>query len=158
MTIHASHRMRFTDSSYGDEICDLCMELDPTSRENPNLALPCTRAKEPGREFVGGYASSKYDWVDPDSERRTPEEYPYSFDSYWIHRGDEYRAGDQTIWCDREDTSKLKEVGFSAFNPNVKSATAYIERFYPGWKLIRLGQSSNPSNGFPIPFMVIRRN
>ena len=41
MTTHSSHKMRYTDSSAGDEICDNCMQLDFTNRTNPKLEAPC---------------------------------------------------------------------------------------------------------------------
>lgn len=40
---HDSHKMRYTDSSYGDEICDNCMELDPCTHTNEKLVQPCTK-------------------------------------------------------------------------------------------------------------------
>lgn len=39
--IHPSHKMRFSDSSYYDEICDVCSQPDWCTKTNPELYKPC---------------------------------------------------------------------------------------------------------------------
>jgi len=43
MKPHPTHRMRYSDSSQYDFICDECMEPDPVHAENPKLAEPCAK-------------------------------------------------------------------------------------------------------------------
>ena len=39
--IHESHKMRYSDSSCYDEICDLCMQPDWCTKENKKLIYKC---------------------------------------------------------------------------------------------------------------------
>lgn len=39
--VHESHSMRYSDSSYFDEICGNCMQPDWCTNENIKLRLPC---------------------------------------------------------------------------------------------------------------------
>lgn len=39
---HNTHKMRSSDSSYYDEICDACGQPDFCNRDNPKLGLPCS--------------------------------------------------------------------------------------------------------------------
>jgi hypothetical protein len=43
---HSTHKMRYSDSSYYDEICDACMQPDPNTHTNVKLTEPCTKESD----------------------------------------------------------------------------------------------------------------
>jgi hypothetical protein len=43
MSVHSTHKMRYSDSSYYDEICDACMQPDLNTHTNVKLTEPCTK-------------------------------------------------------------------------------------------------------------------
>ena len=45
MGTHSTHKMRSSDSSYYDEICDNCMEPDWNTHTNPKLAQSCVTVR-----------------------------------------------------------------------------------------------------------------
>lgn len=46
METHKTHKMRYSDSSYYDEVCNNCGQPDWCSKDNPKLSEPCVDAEE----------------------------------------------------------------------------------------------------------------
>lgn len=65
---HPSHKMRSTDLSTADFICDVCMHVDPTTHTNPALLEPCMgttlEAFRKEREEDHANINTKADFID----------------------------------------------------------------------------------------------
>jgi len=109
-----------------------------------------------------------YDWVSSDWEYpKTPEQYPYSFDSYYVWRDfDKTELSDEieTVYSDRMyqwNYEKAKTVfkGKQILNNLNKKECKKIVKEYFGsdTKCIGYALSCNISNGYPIGVFFIQK-
>lgn len=93
--------------------------------------------------------------------KKTPEEYPYSYDGFVTYIGGENSEANHTVYSDRIHTSKEYEEacqkvfhnsGQMFFNRSPNDIEKFLRLFYKdkSLKLILVMQCCNVSNGFPL--------
>lgn len=117
--------------------------------------------------YMNEYGELDYDWVSTSEQiHRTPVEYPYSFDAYYIWRDfDKADMPDDVhpVYMDRmrawdpETYSKSFKAVAGIYQTNRKYAETFIDTFYDG-KYTCVGQAiaCNHSTGYEIPIFFIK--
>lgn len=110
----------------------------------------------------------RYDWVSPHGSR-TPQEYPYSHDEFYLWR--KFKDGDESVtsaytdrmreW-DAEKYARATKDRMTNYNSVPKSRAAADEivaaYFGPKAECVGVAQSMNHSNGYPLGIFFIRRS
>jgi hypothetical protein len=97
------------------------------------------------------------------SVKRTPDEYPYSYNGYIVYRGGPNSKVRMTLWSDRlrqEDHKKYDELcqkhfgntGHYFHNRNVEDTEAFLREFTnePKLKIMYIMQCCNHTSGEPL--------
>lgn len=82
-SIHPSHKMRYSDSSIVDAVCEYCHEGDPSTGTNAALAYPC-------------FGTSYY------IERVESPTTPYTAYGYYLKDGKKIRCVSPVFYSEKE--------------------------------------------------------
>lgn len=107
------------------------------------------------------YLIQSRDWVNP-TQTRTPEQYPYSFDAYYVWRTD--ISDSSPVWTDRmwQQNPELAQVAFSG-RQRVREmypeqCQQIIRDYYgPDWVCTGFALGCNQSTGYEIGCFYIKK-